>query len=206
METWKGYVTRKVTLPIKRKKTAEPLTLVKKGGVGSEMFQSIAELGNDGILVFDERHQIEFANRMTSEITGYPNKKLLKMSALSLLDKPHQSFIEDLFIHPERYGEKTCAEVQLLTSNGEIKEAEICIALAKTPLGARKGYAYLRDITESKRMERRIQEATQQFEKIAEMGDDGIVVFDQASKIIFANQMASEITGIIKEDLIFNSS
>jgi PAS domain S-box-containing protein len=193
---------KKQTPTTKRKKTAEPLILVKKKEVGSEMFQSIAELGNDGILVFDERHQIEFANRMASEITGYSNKELLKMSVLSLLGKPHPSFIEDLFIPPERYGEKTCSQIQLPASNGEIKEAEICIALAKTPLGARKGYAYLRDITESKRMERRIQEATQQFEKIAEMGDDGILVFDQAFKIIFANQMASEMTGIPKEDLI----
>ena len=198
----KGMSPKKPTPQTKRKKTAEPLTLVKKKGVESEMFQSIAELGNDGILVFDENHRIEFANRMSSEITGYSNKELLKMSVLSLLGKPHQSFIEDLFVHPERYGEKTCAEAQLLTSNNEVKEAEICIALAKTPLGAQKGYAYLRDITESKRMERRIREATQQFEKIAEMGDDGIVVFDQAFKIIFANQMASEITGIPKEDLI----
>jgi two-component system NtrC family sensor kinase len=193
---------KKPTPTTKRKKSFDPLTLVRKRGGASEMFQSIAELGNDGILVFDEHHQIEFANRMASEMTGYSNDELLEMSVLPLLDKPDQSFIEDLFVHPERYGEKTCTEARLLTSNGEVKEAEICIALAKTPLGAQKGYAYLRNITESKRMERRIREATQQFEKIAEMGDDGIVVFDQAFKIIFANQMASDITGIPKEDLI----
>ncbi|HYA91239.1 MAG TPA: PAS domain S-box protein [Thermodesulfobacteriota bacterium] len=166
------------------------------------MFQSIAELGNDGVLVFDERHQIEFANRMASEITGYSNKELLKMSVLSLIAKPYQSLVEDLFIHPECYGEKTCVEVQLPALNGGVKEAEVCIALANTLLGGRKGYAYLRDITESKRMERRIREANQQFERIAEMGDDGILVFDQAFKIIFANQMASEITGVPKEKLI----
>jgi len=198
----KAMTVKKPTAPAKRKKPAEPLIPVKKREVGSEMFQSIAELGNDGILVFDERYQIQFANRMASEITGYSSRELLKMSVLPLLGKPHQSFIEDLFAHPERYGEKTCAEVQLSASHGEIKEAEICIALAKTPHGVRKGYAYLRDITESKRMGQRIQEATQQFEKIAEMGDDGILVFDQTFKIIFANQMASEITGIPKQDLI----
>jgi two-component system NtrC family sensor kinase len=197
-----GMAAKKPIPPTKRKKIAEPLILVKKEEVGSEMFRSIAELGNDGVLVFDERHQIEFANRMASEITGYSNKELLKMSVLSLISKPQQSFVEDLFIHPERYGEKTCVEVQLLASSGGIKEAEICIALAKTPLGVPKGYAYLRDITGPKRMERRIREANQQFEKIAEMGDDGILVFDQAFKIIFANQMASEITGVPKEDLI----
>ncbi len=193
---------RKPTPPIKRRKPSDPLTLVKKQGVESEVFQSIAELGNDGILVIDECHQIEFANRMASEITGFSNRELLEMSILSLFSKSHQSFIEDLFVHPERYGEKTCMEAQLLTSRGEVKEAEICIALTKTPHGTKKGYAYLRDITESKRMARRVQEATQQFEKIAEMGDDGMVVFDQAFKIIFANQMASEITEIPKEEMI----
>jgi len=185
----------------KRKRTTDQLTALNQN-VGPEMFQAIAELGNDGILVFDEHHRIEFANRMASEITGYSNEELLKMTVLSLLGKPNRSFLEDLFIHPERYGEKACTQIQLLTSKGEAKEAEVCLALAQTPLGAQKGYAYLRDITESKRMERTIREATQQFEKIAEMGDDGIVVFDQAFKIIFANQMASEITGISKEDLI----
>jgi PAS domain S-box-containing protein len=193
--------TQKPSPPTKRRKTTEPLTLVNKR-VEAEMFQAIAELGNDGVLVFDEHHRIEFANRMASEITGYSNEELLNMTVLSLLGQPNQPLLEDLFVHSERYGEKTCTEIQLFTSNGEVKEAEICIALAKTPFGTRKAYAYLRDITESKRMERKIQEANQQFEKIAEMGDDGVVIFDQAFKIIFANQMVSEITGIPKEDLI----
>jgi two-component system NtrC family sensor kinase len=193
---------KKPTPPIKKRKSSDRLTLVKKKGIESEVFQAIAELGNDGILVINEYYQIEFANRMASEITGFSNKALMEMSILSLFSKSHQSLIEDLFIHPEHYGEKTYTEVQLLTSKDEIKEAEICIALTKTSRGTKKGYAYLKNITESKRMEKRVKEATQQFEKIAEMGDDGIVVFDQAFKIIFANQMASEITEIPKEEMI----
>jgi two-component system NtrC family sensor kinase len=185
----------------RKRRGSQPLTLIHQG-VGAEMFQAIAELGNDGIFVFNEDDRIEYANRVVSEITGYPNEALLKMTVLSLLGKANQSLIEDIFAHPEHYGEKNCTQIQLLTSKGIAKEVEICIALAQTPRGTRKGYAYLKDITESKQMERRIREATQQFEKIAEMGDDGIVVFDQAFKIIFANQMAVEITGIPKEDLI----
>jgi len=194
--------TKKPSLSRKRERTKDPLPFIKNKGVGAEMFQSIAELGNDGILVFDEHHRIEYANRTASEITGYSNEELLNMTVLSLLGKPHQSFIEDLFNHSERYGEKTCTEIQLLTFKGEIKEAEVCIALVRTPFGVRKGYAYLRDITDSKRMERKIREANQQFEKIVEMGNDGIIVFDHAFKIMLANQMASEITGIPQEDLI----
>jgi two-component system NtrC family sensor kinase len=193
--------SRKRSPSQKKRKISNGLPLPDRRAEG-EMFQAIAELGNDGILVFDERHRIEFANRVVSEITGYSNEELLKMTVLSLLGKSNQPFLEDIFLHPERHGEKVCIEIQLLTSKGETKEAEVCIALAETPLGGQKGYAYLRDITEPKRMERKIREATQEFEKIAEMGDDGIVVFDPAFKIIFANQMASEITGFPKEDLI----
>jgi len=185
----------------RKKRTLQPLTLIHQR-VGSETFQAIAELGNDGIFVFSEDYRIEYANRMVSEITGYSNQELTKMTVLSLLGKPNQSLIEDIFTHPERYGEKNCTQIQLFTSKRMIKEVEICIALAQAPQGPRKGYAYLKDITESKQMERMIREATQQFEKIAEMGDDGIVVFDQAFKIIFANQKAGEITGISKENLI----
>lgn len=196
----KDMGTKKSSPPTKRR-TPDRLTFINKK-VEAEMFQTIAELGNDGILVFDEHHRIEFVNRMASEITGYSNEELLNMTVLSLLGQPNQPLLEDLFVRPELYGEKACTEIQLLTSQGEVKEAEICIALAKTPFGTRKAYAYLRDITDSKHMERKIREATQQFEKIAEMGDDGIVVFDQAFKIIFANQMASEMIGTPKEDLI----
>jgi len=185
----------------KKRRTPQPFTLIHQR-VEAETFQAIAELGNDGIFVFNEDYHIEYVNRVVSEITAYSNEELLKMTVLSLLGKPNQPLIKDIFTHPEHYGEKNCTQIQLLTSKGIPKEVEICIALAQTPQGTQKGYAYLKDITESKQMERRIREATQQFEKIAEMGDDGIVVFDQAFKIIFANQMAVEITGIPKEDLI----
>ena len=42
------------------------------------MYQSIIELTNDGILVFDERYQVEFANHMASVITDYNNAELKK--------------------------------------------------------------------------------------------------------------------------------
>jgi PAS domain S-box-containing protein len=184
-----------------RKRTSHRLTLLNDGA-REGMFQSIVESGNDGILVFDEDARIEFANRMVSEITGYLNEELLGMTAFSLLGKPNRPLLEGLFAHPERYGEKTCTEIQLLTSGGQVKEVEICIALVKNLEGKSKAYAYLRDITDARRMEQKIREATQQFERIAEMGDDGIVVFDQDFRIILANQIASEITGIPKEDLI----
>jgi PAS domain S-box-containing protein len=195
--------TRKLTPLTSRKKTAEPLTLVKKKGVGSEMFQSIAELGNDGILVFDENCEIEFANRMASEITGYPNKKLLKMSVLSLLDEPHQAFVEDLFIHPERYGEKSCIEVKLLSSNGERREAEICISLAKMHLGGRKGYAYIRNITERLRYEKELRDSEEKLRTLFERVRHGLFISSKEGRFIECNQALVDMLGYPdKKDLL----
>ena len=59
-------MVKKLSPSIKRKRPTEGLTLVNKK-VEAGMFQAIAELGNDGILVFDKNHRIEFANRVASE-------------------------------------------------------------------------------------------------------------------------------------------
>ena len=48
---------KKPLLP-KKEDLLRPLILIHQG-VGTEMFQAIAELGNDGIFVFNEDYRIE---------------------------------------------------------------------------------------------------------------------------------------------------
>ena len=176
----------------KKRKMPDRLTPPDQRGE-AEMFQSIAESGNDGILVFDEHHRIEFANRMVSEITGYSNTELLKMTVLSLLGEPNQPFLKDIFVHPERYGEKVCTEIQLPTSEGEVKEAEVCIALAQSPLGVRKVYTYLRDITEAKRMERKIKDSEEKLRTLFERVRHGLFISSKEGKFLDCNQALLEM-------------
>ncbi|MDI7261467.1 MAG: PAS domain S-box protein [Thermodesulfobacteriota bacterium] len=180
-------MAKKLSPPTKRKRPTGRLALVDKR-VEAGMFQAIAELGNDGILVFDKNHRIEFANRMASDITGYSNEELLKMTVLSLLDKPHQSFVEDIFIHPERYGEKTCTEAHLITSTGEVKEAEVCIALAETSNGVRKGYAYLKDITDRKKFERDLKDSEEKLRRLFERVRHGLFISSKEGRFLDCNQ------------------
>jgi PAS domain S-box-containing protein len=198
----KEMMAKKLSPPTRRKRTAHPLVLVdRKEEAG--MFQAIAELGNDGILVFDKNHRIEYANRIASEITGYTNQQLLAMTILALLDKPHQSFIEDLFIHPERYGEKTCTEAYLITSTGEVKEAEICIALAKTSHGIRKGYAYLKDITERKKFERDLKASEEKLRRLFERVRHGLFISSKEGRFLECNQALLDMLGYTdKKDLL----
>jgi len=169
----------------------------------TKRLEKIVEMGDDGIIVFDEDYKIEFANTIASELTGYSKEKLMGMDFRRLLSERDIGYLDQM--HSEvgaDESKRVCTEMEVLTENGLKWDAEVCITIAEMEKGRVKTYAYLRNITERKRMEREIREATKRFEKIAEMGDDGIIVFDEDSRIEFANQMASEIIGLPKDYIL----
>ncbi len=169
----------------------------------AKRLEKIAEMGDDGIIVFDEDYRIEFANAIASELTGYSKEKLVGMDFRQLLSEQDVGYLDQMH---SKVGadesKRVCTEMEVLTAKGLRRDAEVCITIAKKEKGGVQTYAYLRDITERKRMEREIREATKRFEKMAEMGEDGIIVFDEDSRIEFANQMASEILGLPKDQIL----
>jgi two-component system NtrC family sensor kinase len=169
----------------------------------TKRLEKIAEMGDDGIIVFDEDDLIEFANTVASELTGYSNERLIGMDFRRLLSESDIGYLDQM--HSEvgvDESKRVCTEMEVLTETGLKRDTEVCITIAKIEKGGLKTYAYLRDITERKRMERELREATKRFEKMAEMGEDGIIVFDEDSRIEFANQTASEIMGFPKDQIL----
>ena len=169
----------------------------------TKRLEKIAEMGDDGIIVFDEDYKIGYANTIASELTGYSKEKLVGMDFRRLLSEGDIGYLGQM--HSEvgaDENKRVCIEMEVLTEKGLKRDAEVCITIARKEKGGVQTYAYLRDITERKRMEREIREATKRFEKIAEMGEDGVIVFDEDSRIEFANQMASEIMGFPKDQIL----
>jgi PAS domain S-box-containing protein len=169
----------------------------------TKRLEKIAEMGDDGIIVFDEDYKIGFANTIASELTGYSKEKLVGLDFRCLLSERDIGYLDQM--HSEVAADESkrvCTEMEVLTEKGMRRDAEVCITIAEKEKGGVETYAYLRDITEKKRMEREIREATKRFEKIAEMGEDGIIVFGEDSRIEFANQMASEIMGFPKDQIL----
>src|SRR4030042_5999670 len=157
----------------------------------TKRLEKIAEMGDDGIIVFNEQYQIEFANTMASELTGYLKEKLIGMDFRRLLSERETGYLDQR--HSDvgaDESKRVCTEMEVLTAQGVKRDAEVCITIAEMEKGGVKTYAYLRDITEKKRLEREVREATKRFEKIAEMGEDGVIVFDEDSRIEFANRGA----------------
>ena len=166
-------------------------------------FEKIAEMGDDGILVLDESYRIEFANTVSSELTGYRKDDLIGMDFRRLLSERDVGYLNRM--HSEvgiDESKRVCTEMEIITRNGSVRETEVCIAVERLKSGGVRIYTYLRDITDRKRMEREIREANKRFEKIAEMGENGILVFGEDSRIEFSNQRAGEILGLSKEEIL----
>ncbi|MCJ7747753.1 MAG: PAS domain S-box protein, partial [Desulfobacterales bacterium] len=169
----------------------------------TKRLEKIAEMGDDGIIVFDKNYQIEFANTVASELIGYSKERLVGMDFRHLLSERDIGYLDQMHSEVETdESKRVCTEMEVLTQKGLKWDAEVCITTSKMEKGGVKTYAYLRNITERKRMEREIREATKRFEKIAEMGEDGIIVFDEDSRIEFANQRAAEIIGLPKDQIL----
>jgi len=166
------------------------------------MYQSLVELTNDGIIVFDENLKVEYANFMATSITGYDVERLKKSDASAILGPYFFNLIQELLNYSERYGEKICAETKLTTAGGEVKDVEICIAKAITTSGENKVYAYIRDISESKRIERELREANEFFANLIASSVDGIIAADMKGNIIIFNRGAETLTGYKAEEVI----
>jgi PAS domain S-box-containing protein len=169
----------------------------------AQRLEKIVEMGDDGIIVFDEGYRIEFANTVASELTGYPKEKLIGMDFRKLLNEKDRGYLDRMHLEAGvDESKRVCTEMKILTASDVEMEAEVCITIGTMEEKGKKTYAYLRDITDKKRMERVIRQATKRFEKITEMGDDGILVFDEDSRIEFANQRASELLGIPRDQIL----
>ncbi len=166
-------------------------------------FEKIAEMGDDGIFVFDENYRIEFANTMATDIAGYSLDELIGMDFNLLLNELHRKIMLDLHSEVEEdENRRVCMEMAINTAKGDTKEVEICITIAKGEEGAVKTYAYTRDITQRKKMEREIREKSEFLSKLIESSTDSIVVTDMEGNILLFNRGAEELLGYRAEEVI----
>ncbi|MFQ6079326.1 MAG: PAS domain S-box protein, partial [Thermodesulfobacteriota bacterium] len=170
--------------------------MAKKGiPVDTERFRAIAELGNDGIFVLDQSDRIEFANNMASVITDILVDNLIGMDFKSLLTQEDVRFLEDLFSKSERSGAKVCTEMELVLDNHRVKEVEVCIATTKAGKGEIKTYAYVRDITERKRVERELRDSERRYRSLFEHVQHGIFISTKRGKFLDCNKALLDMVG-----------
>jgi len=156
-------------------------------------FDKIAEMGEDGIFVFDEQFNILFANQMASDITGIPKSDLIGKNFFSVIGKKDREFLEGTVIRGEGPGKKLCVEMNILTPQGQLKETDICIASAKSEKGGVKIYAYVRDITVRKKYERDLKDSEERLRNLFERVRHGLFISSKEGKFLDCNQALLEM-------------
>jgi two-component system NtrC family sensor kinase len=168
-----------------------------------ERYKNLFERVRHGIFISTKGGRFLDCNPALLEMLGYRSREeFLKID-----------IARDLYVNPEdrrtfqrlveRDGFAKDYEVEFKRKDGR----KITILLTAHPIRNQGreivGYQGLFiEITERKEMERRIQEAVRKFQKISEMGEEGILVIDEGNRIIFANSMAPELTGYPNEKLL----
>ena len=151
-------------------------------------FDKIAEMGEDGIFVFDERFNILFANQVASDITGVPKSDLIGKNFFSVIGKQDREFLEGTVIRGEGLGKKLCMEMNILTPQGQSKETDVCIASAKSEKSGVKIYAYVRDITVRKKYERDLKNSEERLRNLFEGVRHGLFISSKEGKFLDCNQ------------------
>jgi len=166
-------------------------------------FRRIVEQANDGILAIGEDDRIELSNKSAADITGYPIDLLTGMNFNALFDEKNRAYIKELFEHGDPNMDLwVCSELEILNARGEHKETEICITTVKDHQGAMKTYAYLRDISITKRIENELRKANDFLRNLIENSVDGIIAADMKGKIIIFNKSAERLLGYQAEEAI----
>lgn len=170
-----------------------------------ERFRRIVEHANDGILAIDEDKRIELANKAAVEITGYPLGQLLGLDFSTLFNEENRAYLKNLFDQGDPNADlRVCSILEILTARGEKKETEVCITTVKDRQGAIKTYAYLRDISETKRFELELRKANDFLRNLIENSVDGIIAADMKGKIIIFNKSAEKLLGYSANEAIQN--
>ena len=197
----KGMETRKTRLSMKERRLPRPATQPHQDA--SRHFEKIVEMGNDGIFVFDEHSKIVFANQMASEITGIPREDLIGKNFFTVIGKQDKDFLEGPFIREEALGQKLCIEMGITTPQGQFKDAEVCLASAKSDEGDVKTYAYIRDITERRRFEKDLRDSEEKLRTLFERVRHGLFISSKEGRFIECNQALLDMLGYSnKKDLI----
>jgi PAS domain S-box-containing protein len=171
-----------------------------------EQYKALFELASDAIFVADIDGCVTEANHAACKLLGYTRDELLKLNYADIVaesERPRLWSARDALLN----GGVTVEECQLATKNGSSLATEVSAAI----LPDRRWQAFVRDITDRKRLEqdrsRLIKELQQQRERLADLFQQAPAFFAVLSgpEYIFEmiNPLYQELMG--QRDLIGKS-
>ena len=176
----------------------------------SNLFQTIAEMANIGILVLDEDNRIEFANRMIAYFIGYEVNTLLGKNFTDFLDEKNQQTFQTLKEKIDTLSTRIYPGIELITANATNVVTEMCLTSYLTQSGDKKYLIYLREISVQWHLIRELRESGKKYNELFNRVDQGTFVSSKEGRFVDCNAALLNILGytskeeFLKMDIIKN--
>lgn len=198
-----GEVSKRVCIfsDITEKKLAEEALRESESRV-----RAIADSAQDAILMMDPEGRISYWNPAAERILGYTSTEAIgqNLHALIVPSRYHESH-HAAFPVFQRNGEGAAVgkrlDLEAIRKDGE----EISVQLSLSAIhmkGAWHAVGVLRDVTESKRVEKALQENRRRLADIIEFLPDATLAIDSEKRVILWNKAIEEMTGIPAAEMI----
>ncbi len=152
-------------------------------------YRKLVDNANDGVIIINTKGYITFANKAFCKISGYSKKDLTNFHFFRLVHPDELDAIKKRFQgRLKRDGIAPNYEFKAIDKKGGIK----FVSTSGTPMvegGKTIGVQEIvRDITEKKKLQKKIEQAKEHFEQIIDTIQDGICVIDRNFKIVGCNK------------------
>jgi len=180
------------------------LAAERAAAAAESRFQAIAQAVQDGIVIFDARRNIQFANEGAELMHGYSRGSLHGMPMETIIPtdikKLFRTSLEQFLTNGESpVIEKGITEQQGLRRNGEKFPIEISVSELVSE-AEKRFVVVLRDITARKLMERLLRESEAQFRMIADSVPALLWMSGPEGQNTFANREALQFIGLSLEE------
>jgi PAS domain S-box-containing protein len=119
-----------------------------------ELFHSVVENSNNGVLIIDNNFKIIYANDEAVRIGGYSKKEVIGRDFNEFLDKRSKSLVKGRYLRRQK-GEAVPSqyEFKIIRKDGEERDVQIKSAIINDQKGEKCSVAQLLDVTEHKKIE-----------------------------------------------------
>ncbi|MTH54295.1 PAS domain S-box protein [Bacillus mangrovi] len=172
--------------------------LERERSINEKMFQDLFHRAPDGIVIYDAHGRLVDANTSFCQSFELQKNQLSSYRLKDFIDKDNSFKIENSWSLLAK-SEKAKGDLPVRLKSGTRKIFEFT-----TTANVMNGYfmAIMRDITDKRTMESKLNKSEARFREVFENAMDAIVIWDHSGKIIKANEWAAKIFEMPMEGLL----
>ena len=191
-----NFVSEQVATAISRKKSEEELS------ERNELFRLVVNNSPSGIFTVDDRFRFTYVNERVAEISGYEKEEIIGEDFRKFLEEESRALVTSRYRKRQRGEEEPQKyEFYIIRKDGERRLVEVVSGVLKTPKGKVQTVVHINDITEHRKMEKKLKESEARYKSLVEKARIAILIDDKDGNLKYFNDRLCEVFGYRREEL-----